>query len=50
MPFSDEEIADKFRSLAAQALTPERQEKAIEAALTFSRGSVKALMAACSND
>lgn len=46
-PFSDEEIADKFRSLASEVLTPRQQEIAIEQALDFSHGSVRALLDAC---
>lgn len=49
-PFSDEEIADKFRSLSAEVLTPPRQEIAIERALNFSRGSVRSLLDACTRE
>lgn len=49
-PFSDEEIADKFRSLSAEVLTPPRQEIAIERALNFSRGSVRGLLDACTRE
>lgn len=46
-PFTDEEIAAKFRSLSADILTAPRQEIAIERALNFSRGSVRGLLDAC---
>lgn len=46
-PFSDQEIADKFRSLSAGILTPQQQEIAIERALNFSRGNLRALLDAC---
>ncbi len=49
-PFSDAEIADKFRALSAEILTPPRQEIAIERALNFSRGSVRGLLDACTRD
>ena len=49
-PFSDAEIADKFRSLSAGVLTAPRQEIAIERALNFSRGSVRGLLDACIRD
>ena len=49
-PFSDAEIADKFRSLSAGVLTAPRQEIAIERALNFSRGNVRGLLDACSRD
>jgi len=47
-PFSDQEIADKFRALSAEVLTSRQQEIAIERALNFSRGSVRGLLDACS--
>ena len=46
-PFTDEEIAAKFRSLSAEVLTPQQQEIAIERALDFSRGDVRGLLDAC---
>jgi 2-methylcitrate dehydratase len=46
-PFSDAEIADKFRSLSAEVLTPALREIAIERALNFSRGNVRGLLDAC---
>ena len=49
-PFSDEEIADKFRSLSAEVLTPRQQEIAIERAINFSRGSVRGLLDACTRE
>ena len=49
-PFSDAEIADKFRALSAGVLAPPRQEIAIERALDFSRGSVRGLLDACSRE
>lgn len=49
-PFSDAEIAVKFRSLSAGVLTAPRQEIAIERALNFSRGSVRGLLDACTRD
>jgi 2-methylcitrate dehydratase len=49
-PFSDAEIANKFRTLSADVLTPPRQEMAIEQALNFSRGSVRGLLDACTRE
>lgn len=49
-PFSDEEIADKFRSLSADVLNPRQQEIAIDRALNFNRGSVRGLLDACTRE
>ncbi len=48
-PFSDEELADKFRSLSAQVLSREQQKIAIERALEFSHGTVRELIDACTS-
>jgi 2-methylcitrate dehydratase PrpD len=46
-PFSDEELAAKFRSLSASVLTPQQQQRAIACALNFSREGPASLIAAC---
>ncbi|MGH8617588.1 MAG: MmgE/PrpD family protein [Burkholderiales bacterium] len=46
-PFSDEELAAKFRTLSAAVLAPAEQECAIACALNFSRESVASLLQAC---
>lgn len=48
-PFSDDELADKFRSLSALVLTREQQAIAIKRALDFSRGSIRELIDACTS-
>jgi 2-methylcitrate dehydratase len=47
-PLSDEELAEKFRSLSADVLSPIRQDRAIACALNFSSESVGSLIEACS--
>lgn len=47
-PFSDEELAEKFRSLSAHVLSPIKQDRAIACALNFSGESVGSLVEACS--
>lgn len=47
-PFSDEELAVKFRSLSSDVLSPIKQERAISCALSFSSESVNGLIDACS--
>lgn len=46
-PFTDHELADKFRSLSAHMLSSGQQERAIASALNFNRESVGSLIAAC---
>ncbi|HEX4329240.1 MAG TPA: MmgE/PrpD family protein, partial [Burkholderiales bacterium] len=46
-PFSDEELAQKFRELSGQVLKPQQQEKAITCALGFSKRTLPELIAAC---
>ena len=46
-PFSDEELAAKFRSLSADVLTSAQQDNAIERALNFRQCSVRDLLNAC---
>jgi 2-methylcitrate dehydratase len=46
-PFTDDEIAAKFRVLAADVLTPAEQDIAIGRALNFSRGELRGLLDAC---
>ncbi|GAA4326494.1 MmgE/PrpD family protein [Pigmentiphaga soli] len=46
-PFTDEELAAKFRNLTADVLSPAQQEKAIATALNFSKNSLPELIAAC---
>jgi 2-methylcitrate dehydratase len=46
-PFSDDELAAKFRTLSAQVLAPRQQERAIACALGFSRESAGNLVRAC---
>ena len=48
LPFTDEELAQKFHSLAEGALEKSQRDRAIELALNFRTADVKALMAACS--
>jgi 2-methylcitrate dehydratase len=47
LPFTDEELAQKFHSLAEGALDKSKRDRAIELALNFRKSDVKALMAAC---
>jgi 2-methylcitrate dehydratase len=49
-PFTDNELAAKFRSLSAQVLTPRQQDRAIACALDFSNESVSSLVRACNSD
>jgi 2-methylcitrate dehydratase len=46
-PFTDDELAAKFRSLSADVLAPPQQERAIECALDFSNRTVESLVRAC---
>jgi 2-methylcitrate dehydratase len=46
-PFTDEELAQKFRELSADVLKPQQQEQAIACALGFSQRSLPELIAAC---
>jgi 2-methylcitrate dehydratase len=48
LPFTDEELAQKFHTLAEAALDKSKRDRAIELALNFRKASVKDLMAACS--
>jgi 2-methylcitrate dehydratase len=47
LPFTDEEIAQKFHSLAEPVLEKSKRDRAIELALNFRKAGVKELMAAC---
>lgn len=49
-PFSDEEIADKFKSLSVDILNLRQQEIAIDRGLNFSSGSVCGLLDACTRE
>ena len=46
-PFTDEELAQKFKSLSSEVLAPQQQETAIERALHFHSGNVRGLLDAC---
>jgi 2-methylcitrate dehydratase len=46
-PFSDAELAAKFRTLAAGVLSPAQQERAIDFALNFSTAGIGDLIKAC---
>ena len=46
-PFSDDELAAKFRMLSAEVLAPRQQDRAIECALGFANESAGSLVRAC---
>lgn len=47
LPFTDDELAQKFHSLAEPVLEKSKRDRAIELALNFRKANVKNLMAAC---
>lgn len=47
LPFTDEELAKKFHTLAEPVLEKAKRDRAIELALNFRKANVKELLAAC---
>jgi len=47
MPFTDDELAQKFHTLAEPVLEKSKRDRAIELALNFRKASVRDLMATC---
>jgi 2-methylcitrate dehydratase PrpD len=47
MPFTDQELAQKFHAPAEPALEKSQRDRNIELALNFRKASLKELMAAC---
>jgi len=49
LPFTDEELAQKFHTLAEGVLDKSKRDRAIELALNFRKADVKELMAVCTS-
>src|SRR5262249_53308505 len=47
LPFTDDELAQKFHTLSEPVLDKSKRDRAIELALNFRKSSVKDLMTAC---